>query len=134
MDPAASVGAATAAPTGPQQPEAHSHPSTTSDYAAAFAHAVEHAIDGVAEAIQGVSADLPSPMELEGNGNGRFRGSGDFLESVTEAVAAGEGAAACSPSGVHEDEFDWEQVGGDRRPAGGGGGARDGSLKVVEGW
>jgi hypothetical protein len=50
---------------------------------------------------QGVSADLPSPAELEG----RQYQSG---EALSEAAAAAGGDA--SPSGVHEDEFDWEQV------------------------
>jgi hypothetical protein len=108
MHPPASNAAAAAAE--PPDPNTHPHSPTTSDYAAAFAHALEATIDGVAEAIQTVSADLPSPMELEGGGNGQYAERG-LMESVQEGMA-GEVA----PAGVGADEFDWEQV---RLPGGG---------------
>jgi len=95
-----------AAPAAPQtEPDTSQHHASTLDYAAAIAHAVEATIDGVAEVLQGVSADLPSPMELE-KGETRQHPAGDH--AVDREREHGEAA----PAGTHEDEFDWEQVGG----------------------
>lgn len=93
--------AAVASPSDHADAEPHpSHPSSPSDYAAAFAHAVENAMDGVAEALQGVSADLPSPMELE-RGENRQHPAGEMIGQDGDVSPLGE---------MHSDELDWEQV------------------------
>jgi hypothetical protein len=53
-----------------------------------------------------MSADLPSPAELEG----RQYQNGEPLSESAAAAGTAAGGADASPSGAHEDEFDWEQV------------------------
>jgi hypothetical protein len=56
-------------------------------------------MDGVAEALQGVSADLPSPKKLE-RGENRQHPAGELLMGQDGDT---------SPLGeMHSDELDWE--------------------------
>lgn len=103
----------------PADPPRHHHHQPPDYSLAAFAHAVEATIDGVAGAIGSVSADLPTAMELEGNGSGASGAAaggsseeeGDVCQQAAgqqDGVYSQPGGAA--PAGAHEDEFDWEQV------------------------
>lgn len=122
------MASAAAAPTESQQP-ADPPPPPDNYSLAAFAHAVEATIDGVAGAIGCVSADLPTALELEGNGGGcqavgaaagggiSEEGEGDVCTQQAAGSQQDGGVysqplgAVAPPAGAHhEDEFDWEQV------------------------